>query len=737
MPAFELSGLSVTSLEVEVETAKYDLSLTLAEEEAGPGLAGAMVYRTDLFSAPTIERLLMRFERLLREMVADPDRPVMEIDLSGDVEQGRVLSADTSLSGAGGPCLPELIAAQAARAPDRVALIQGSRQITYGVLNALANKLARWLRTAGIGPETRVGLCAERSIESVVGMLGIMKAGGAFVPLDPTLPQLRLAHIACEAGLTLILTQSTWREVAETLHPRAIIIDGDDAPWAGEIDADIEQLASPDNLAYVTYTSGSTGQPKGIASLHRGVANYLQFIVGRYGLTDDDVALQLAAPTFDASVRDTLGPLLVGARVVLPDTMQVRDPVALRRLIRYHHVTTLPSVVPTVLRALTDDAHNGWSAASVRLVLCSGEALFGTDCARARAAFGPRVQVVNQYGPTECTMTAGYYFVGGTDDRPGVQLVGSPIGNMRFYVLDRYLHPVPDGMVGEIYIGGIGLGRGYLHRPGLSAERFLPDPLTGRPGERMYRTGDRGRLLPSGDVEFLGRLDHQVKIRGQRIELSEIESVLRQHSGVREAVVVVQGETDQDRSLAAFVVPVQQSESDDIADELRGHLRTRLPAYMVPAYLSALDALPLTAHGKVDRLTLARRVRERRPTSRHVVAPANDVERAIAAIWREVLDVDHVGVHDNFFDLGGHSLLMARIHQRLSSTWDLPLSLLDLFTYPTIAALATYMTRSRSAETTTSQGAERAAMRREQMRRQPARCTPRVEPQRANDLWDD
>jgi len=521
---------------------------------------------------------LARFDRDVPD--APPDDLVGVEQLRGRPDVAEPVRADR---------LDELIAAQAARTAGAVALICGTERISYGELDARAGRVAAALRARGAGPETVVALAIERSVAMVVAALAVLRAGGAYVALDPAQPAARLAAILDSCRPVLLLTDGSPVPVA----PPCPVLDeatllASAAPDAGP------PVGGPDDLAYIVYTSGSTGTPKGVLAHHRGVVNHLRFIMREHGVTAADTVLQIPSLAFDASVRDLFGPLTVGARVVLLAPEQAKDPAAMVGLVRRHRVTCLLAVVPTLLRGMADLATG--QAPSVRLVLLAGERLHAADCVAARRLFGPRVRLVNQYGPTECTMTTTYFVLPPGAAVPDPVPLGVPIGGAWVRVLDDRLRPVPAGELGEIYLGGTGVARGYLHRPGETAARFLPDPFGGDPGARMYRTGDRGRLRPDGVLEFHGRIDDQVKIRGQRVEPGEIEGVLRAHPAVRDAAVLAWGEPAR---LAAFVSGAGADPGD-----LREHLRARLPDFLVPAHLSVLDELPRTPNGKIDRRAL-------------------------------------------------------------------------------------------------------------------------------------
>ncbi|MFD2767145.1 non-ribosomal peptide synthetase [Micromonospora eburnea] len=558
----------------------------------GPGRGIGLLYLAlavammGLTAAAALVPSLARFDQQVPD--APPD------DLVG-VEQLRRPGPAEPVADPPAARLDELIAAQAARTPSATALISGTERVTYGELDARAGRLAAALRARGVGAETFVAIAIDRSVAMVVAALAVLKAGGAYVALDPAQPPRRLASILDSARPVLLLGDGSLAGVA----PPCPVVDEAtllaEAASSGGHAPLVPADGGTENVAYVVYTSGSTGTPKGVLAHHRGIVNHLRYIMREHEVTAADTVLQIASLAFDASVRDLFGPLSVGARVVLLGPDQAKDPAAMLALVRRHRVTCLLAVVPTLLRGMADLATG--AAPSVRLVLFAGERLHAADCVAARRIFGPRVRLVNQYGPTECTMTTTYQVVPAGAPVPDPVPLGRPIGGAWVRVLDDALAPVPVGEIGEIYLGGVGVARGYLHRPAETAARFLPDPFADEPGARMYRTGDQGRLRADGALEFHGRIDDQVKIRGQRVEPGEIEGLLRGHPAVRDAAVLPSGEPVR---LIAVV-----SGTDVDLDDVRAYLRARLPDYLVPEQFSVLDDLPRTPNGKIDRRALA------------------------------------------------------------------------------------------------------------------------------------
>jgi amino acid adenylation domain-containing protein len=663
----------------EQRLAKFALTLTVDEVESGLRLG--LEYSSDLFDGVTIERLLRAYERLLGRVAAFPGQRVGEVAMLGEAERHQVRAEwnDTDRSDLlGEPRLHRLVELQAQRDPEAVAVVFGKDRWSYGALNRQANRLAHRLRRLGVGPETCVGLLTERCPEMVAALLGILKAGGAYVPLDPSYPANRLAFMLEDAGVEVLLAQPGLP--VPVSGPRVLPLD---ERYAEEPEEDLPDLASPDNTAYVIYTSGSTGRPKGVMVPHRGACNRLLWAQDTYRLDSRDAVLQKASIGFDFSVWECFAPLLAGARLVLAAPGGQGDPAYLVDAIGEHGVTFV-HFTPSMLSVFLEQEGVERCAATLRQVFSGGEAL--SPELRDRFLTCLPVPLDNQYGPTEASidLTRGVYRsdlpAGANPDRVAA---GRVIANVRAYVADRDFGLAPPGVPGELLIGGVGLARGYLDRPELTADRFRPDPFGGEPGGRLYRTGDRFRHWPDGRLEFLGRLDHQIKLRGFRIELGEIESALMECAGVQEAVALVREDLPGGRGLVGFVEPA----GVEIA-VLRSSLKERLPDYMVPSVLVALEALPRTPNGKIDRQALSRRPILERGQASGFAAPRPGTEELIAEIWSEVLEIEQIGREDNFFDHGGHSLLATQVVSRISQVLGVELPLRTLFREPTVAGLA-------------------------------------------------
>ncbi|HEV2863961.1 MAG TPA: amino acid adenylation domain-containing protein [Pyrinomonadaceae bacterium] len=683
----ELTGLRMKPVGVDSGTAKFDL--TLLVEERPEGLTCTLEYNVDLFDASTAERILKHYRRLLESITADPSQHIDALPLVGDEERRQLLAwNDTAARPAPELCLHEEFERQAALRPDRVAVSCGDLKLTYSELNSRADSLASELRRRGVGPDVVVGLLAERSAELVVGLLGILKAGGAYLPLEPSLPEARLRLMAEDAGARVVVAgQHALVGLAEAVAgPGGEVLCVEDGAW-GEAAAP-SRAARPDNLAYVIYTSGSTGTPKGTLISHANVMRLFSSTQHWFGFNERDVWTLFHSYAFDFSVWEIWGALLYGGRLVVVPEMVSRSPEAFYELVCAEGVSVL-NQTPSAFRQFI---HAERSAPehlrhSLRTVIFGGEALElrSLNSWYERHA-DDRPRLVNMYGITETTVHVTYQpLTAGLAAGAAGSLVGRPIPDLQVYVLDRQLRPAPVGVPGEMYVGGAGLSRGYLRRPGLCAQKFVPHPFSAEPGARLYKTGDLARHLADGSLEFLGRGDEQVKVRGFRIELGEIEGALTEHPAVRECVVTARDGDGGGKRLAAYVVLKPGAEATTF--ELREHLARRLPAYMVPAAFVFLDELPLTRNKKVDRRALPAPGTARPDLAEAYAAPSNEAEEVLAAIWSRVLGVERVGVHDNFFALGGDSIRSVQVIAQAKER-GLNLSLPQLFRRQTVGELA-------------------------------------------------
>ncbi len=685
-----LLDLEASPLASVSDRVRFDLEIYLRAQPAG-ALTGTIVYSTDLFDAATIERLVGHFQTLLNAIVADPDTTIGHLPLLTDAER-RQLSVDWNETRRDYPrdkCVHQLFEEQAARTPDAVALVFENQRLTYNELNARSNQLAHYLRDLGVGPEMLVGICLERSLEMIVGLLGILKAGAAYVPLDPDYPAERLGFLLQDSAVSVLLTQQRLLPSLPDGPARVLCLDADKSPFADMSDTNPSPLATPDNLAYVIYTSGSTGVPKGVLVSHDNVVRLFRATQPWFNFDRHDVWTLFHSFAFDFSVWEIWGALLHGGRLVVVPFAVTRSPGEFHRLLLEQRVTVL-NQTPSAFRPLIAAIHavQGGGELCLRLVIFGGEALELESLRPWFLSHGDqKPQLVNMYGITETTVHVTYRPLRLADlDNAAGSVIGCPIPDLRLYVLESNGQPAPPGVPGEIYVGGAGVARGYLNRPELTAQKFIPDPFRGRPEERLYRSGDLARYRPDGDIQYLGRLDDQVKIRGYRIELGEIEAILRQHPSVQEAIVVAREYQPGDKRLAAYLVP--GGGNPIIPSELRAFVKHRLPEYMVPSAFVVLDALPLTPNGKVDRRALPAPDQDRSDLATGYVPPRDAVEEQLAAIWFEVLGLERVGIHDNFFELGGHSLLATQVIARANSVLDVDLALRRLFETPTIAGLA-------------------------------------------------
>jgi amino acid adenylation domain-containing protein/non-ribosomal peptide synthase protein (TIGR01720 family) len=663
--ALHLPGLNVEVLDIELESARFDLSLDVI---AGPdGIDCRLEYVTALYDAATIDQLGQHLCQLLQGMVAAPDRSVFSLPLLGvaELEQLSVWNA-TDICYPQSPSVPALIAEQVRATPDALALVYGDTRLSYAELEARANQLAHWLQNQGVGPDVPVAVSAERSVELVVALLGVIKAGGAYLPLDPDLPQERLQGMLADSGSPLLLTQThlldKWAgEAGVAVHVL------ENLPLATQLQTAPTVDIGPENLVYCLYTSGSTGKPKAVGNRHAGLLNRLQWMQAEYGLSASDRVLQKTPYSFDVSVWEFFWPLLSGAALVMAPPGAHRDPQWLRELIVEHGITTL-HFVPSMLQAFVS-AGELPACTSLKRIICSGEALPAELQRQVLAQTASELH--NLYGPTEAAIDVTSWAC--REDGNSVP-IGRPIANTQIHILDADLNPVPVGVAGELYIAGVNLARGYQARPSLTAERFVANPY-GAPGTRMYRSGDLARWRADGAIDYLGRLDHQVKLRGLRIELGEIEAVLLAHAHVQESVVIVRD----DKLIGYWVGDATEEEA------LKAHLARHVPEYMLPWRLIQLPAMPLSANGKLDRKQLPQP--EGQVAVEGYVAPRSEVEQTLAAIWAEVLGLERVGIADNFFELGGDSILSLQVISRARRAgWQL--NPRDLFEHQQIAALA-------------------------------------------------
>jgi amino acid adenylation domain-containing protein len=639
------------------------------------GLHGSLNYNTDLFDSATIRRMMGHFRTLIEGIAANPDARISDLPLLDAAERKKILVEcnDTRREYSAKVCLHELIEAQVDRTPDAIAIVCEDECLTYREVNRRANQLAHRLRKLGVGPDAIVGIFAERSVEMIVALLATLKAGGAYLPLDPTYPVERLACMLGEARPSLVLAQRGVAAKLPLYAGRIVFLDED---FGAANEANLTSGVQAENLAYVLYTSGSTGKPKGVMITHRGVCNRLLWVQESFHLTPEDCMVLKAPLTFDVSVSELFWPLIAGARVVVAQPGLQGDSRYLLDIVCKNGVTTL-EFVPAMLAAFLEEKEVG-RCLSLRRVISGGEGLPSDLQERFFAAL-PHAELHNSYGPTETTVDVTFWKC-----EPGVgdtkTPIGCPVANTEAYILDRAMQPVPVGAAGELHIGGVQVARGYLARPEITAEKFVPNPFS---EGRLYKTGDLARYRSDGTIEYIGRIDQQVKIRGFRIELGEIEAVLAQHPAVRDAVVVIREHASGDKSLLAYVAG-ELSELDNTL--LRDFLKAKVPDFMVPSNIMALQELPLNANGKVDRRALPEPIAP--PNKKVSMPPRDQLEVQLAAIWEKVMKIQPIGVTDDFFELGGHSLMAMRIFSKIKTILGKNLPLATLFQMPTIERLA-------------------------------------------------
>ncbi|MGK8637330.1 MULTISPECIES: pyoverdine non-ribosomal peptide synthetase PvdD [Pseudomonas] len=698
--AFRFDELQMESVQFDSRTAQFDLTLDLTDEEQR--FCAVFDYATDLFDASTVERLAGHWRNLLRGIVANPRQRLGELPLLDAPERRQTLSEwnpaqrECAVQGT----LQQRFEEQARQRPQAVALILDEQRLSYGELNARANRLAHCLIARGVGADVPVGLALERSLDMLVGLLAILKAGGAYLPLDPAAPEERLAHILDDSGVRLLLTQGHLLEhLPRQAGVEVLAIDG--LVLDGYAESGPLPTLSADNLAYVIYTSGSTGKPKGTLLTHRNALRLFSATEAWFGFDERDVWTLFHSYAFDFSVWEIFGALLYGGRLVIVPQWVSRSPEDFYRLLCREGVTVLnqtPSAFKQLM-AVACSADMATQQPALRYVIFGGEALDLQSLRPWFQRFGDRQpQLVNMYGITETTVHVTYRPVSEADLEGGlVSPIGGTIPDLSWYILDRDLNPVPRGAVGELYIGRAGLARGYLRRPGLSATRFVPNPFPGGAGERLYRTGDLARFQADGNIEYIGRIDHQVKVRGFRIELGEIEAALAGLAGVRDAVVLAHDGVG-GTQLVGYVVADSAEDAERLRESLRESLKRHLPDYMVPAHLMLLERMPLTVNGKLDRQALPQP--DASLSQQAYRAPGSELEQRIAAIWAEILGVERVGLDDNFFELGGHSLLATRVISRVRQEQQLDASLKALFERPVLEAFAQGLERTTDAVST-------------------------------------
>ncbi len=688
---FEIPGLRITELPFDAGIAKFDLSVEVWDDGE---FHCRFEYNTDLFERATIATMAGHFRQLMESAVASPDAPIAKLSLMSAEEERRVLGEwnRTAEDYPRDLTIQQVFEQQVERSPQATALRHAGRHWSYEQLNRDANRLGHWLAKQGIGPDSRVGICLERSADTVVALLAALKTGATYVPLDPAFPLERLQFMIEDAALACVITHASVRDKLPPDTRKLLVMDVEGS-WRREAGDNLDVSTSSSEVAYVIYTSGSTGNPKGVQGTHRASLNRFAWMWKKYPFHRGEVCCQKTNLGFVDSIWEIFGPLLAGVPSVIVSEEAVRDPELLVEELAREHVSRLV-LVPSLLRALLEHAPNLQERLpELRLWSCSGEILPVELAGKFREVF-PQAKLLNIYGSSEVAADVTCHEVEERDLVASSVAIGRPISNTQIYLLDEHGQPVPAGVRGEIYVGGDGLARGYLNRPELTAERFVANEVAPEQSARLYRTGDVGRYRSNGDLEYVGRVDQQVKLRGQRIELGEIETVLARHGAIRQAVVAVRG-TGEQQKLSAYLV-MKEGVALPKAGELRQQLRAKLPEAMVPSSYWTIEQIPLLPSGKVNRAELGRAGGVQLGDEAEQVGPRNEVEAKLAEIWRELLKVEQVGIEQNFFELGGHSLLVLQLTARIRRALEVELPVRSVFEAPTIAGLAMEVDKARA-----------------------------------------
>ncbi|RQH23956.1 non-ribosomal peptide synthetase, partial [Okeania hirsuta] len=703
-PTEDKLGWKAFHYKVDPGISKFNLTFSLLEEGA-EGMVIVSEYNSDLFDATTIKGMSGHLSTLLEGIVTNPHISISELPLLTDKERHQLLVEwnNTQAEYPKDKCIHQLFEEQVERTPDAVAVVFEDRQLTYHQLNCQANQLAHYLQTLGVAPEVLVGICVERSLEMIVGLLGILKAGGAYLPLDPSYPAERLSYILEDAAVPILVATKSVLSNLPQHQAKVVCLDRDleTLPSSQESTDNPAMAVTPDNLAYVIYTSGSTGQPKGVLISHQNVTRLFRTTESIYNFNTNDCSTLFHSYAFDLSVWELWSALLYGGRLVIVPYWVSRSPKEFYDLLVQHQVTVLNQTPSAFTQLIEVDQDYSVDALKLRYVIFGGEVLQIKTLVPWFERHGDRFpQLINMYGITETTVHVTYKILSTDNIEQVSSPIGKALGDLKIYILDRDLQPVPIGVTGELHIGGAGLARGYLNRPELTAERFIPNPFDLH-NSKLYKTGDLGRYLPDGNIEFIGRIDNQVKVRGYRIETGEIESTLTQHPSVKQAVVLATEDNSGNKSLVAYLVlesETPEGSQTEAIGKLKQYLKQRLPQYMIPSGFVVLPQLPLTPNGKVDRkaLPIPDNISS---VSTEYVAPETETQKALAEIWQEVLGIEQVGMHDNFFDLGGHSLLAVRLMAEIEKEFGQNISLAALFQGPTLEKLAILLRQSGDAGT--------------------------------------
>ena len=682
-----LDGISAEPIEFDNGTAKFDLLAELWETAVG-GVSGRFEYDSDLFDLTTMQRMIGHYQVILESVVANPNAHISELELLTSDERTQLLDGlnDTAVSYPDTLALHQLFEQQVVKTPNDTAVIFEDAELTYQQLNEEANQLAHHLQSLGVQPDQFVGICVERSLDMIMGMLAILKAGAAYLPMDPNYPKDRLAYMLEDTKAAVLVTQSHLVDHLPTDGVHVVQVDAEWDTIKENSTANPQSDVQPHHLAYIIHTSGSTGKPKGVQIPHRNVVNFLETMRQTPGLSANDTLLAITTLSFDIAVLELYLPITTGATLVIASSELAVDGPRMINALDEYGVTVLQAT-PATWQMLIDA---GWEGDKNLKALSGGEAL----PRKLADELLDRVGVLwNMYGPTETTIWSSVWQV--TEKETPI-LIGQPIANTQMYILDKNLQPVPVGVPGELHIGGDGVARGYLNRDDLTQERFLPNPFTNNANDRIYKTGDLARFMANGDIECLGRLDFQVKVRGFRIELGEIESVLVQHASVRQGVLTAKEDASGTKILVAYVITESGAELDTAV--LRAHLAEQLPHYMIPSIFMAVEEYPLTPNGKVDRRALPDPDDTAVTSGQEFVVPSNETEEQLVQIWCDILQIEQVGIHNNFFEMGGHSLLAIQIVSRIRDAYDIDITPRQIFDAPTVADLARYVLEQEAAE---------------------------------------
>ncbi|PSF28879.1 non-ribosomal peptide synthetase, partial [Aphanothece hegewaldii CCALA 016] len=680
-------NLTLSLLKIESNTAKFDLTLSFEETESE--LIGEFEYNSDLFESSTIQRMIGHFQTLIQNIITQTERPIRELNILTQAEQEKILNEwNKTEVNYSSECIHQLFEKQVEKTPNAIALIYQKQQLTYSQLNSKANQLAHYLISLGVRPETRVGISVERSIEMIIAILAILKSGSVYVPIDPDYPTSRLDYIINDAQINILLTQEhllqQFIEKVPNIH--SLSLDVTSFPTTNPV-----TQVNPNNLAYIIYTSGSTGQPKGVMIPHQAVVSFTNSAISTYNFTAFDKILQFATISFDAAVEEIYGALSSGATLVLRSATMLDSFETFLKESQIEEITVWD--LPTAYwQQLTNFIANTGQIIpeTLRLVIIGGEAASVNSINLWREKIGTSPRLFNTYGPTETTVVATKYEITSSIDINTVP-IGKPLNNVQTYILDQYLQPVPIGVLGELHIGGKQLALGYLNRPELTTEKFISNPFSNDPLVKLYKTGDLARYLSDGNIEYVGRIDNQIKLRGFRIELGEIEAILTQHPQISESLVIVSQTTPLKQKLIAYLVT---KDSEIESASIRAWCNEKLPAYMIPAVYVILDAFPLTPNGKINRNALPipnQSIERKKP-------PTTPTEQLLALIWSDILNIENIEREDNFFELGGHSLLATQVISRIRQNLKVEIPVKSLFTYPTIEQLAQHITQIQQSE---------------------------------------